>query len=469
MVVADAGKSLSYRFDYWRGAVTLIGAQPWTGYGVANFQQNYNRIKVVTASESPADPHSFILETAVAGGLPLLAILIAILVILFLRMIDVSSVDAAPKSPFAATDSVVDNSNLAILFGALSGCMGIMLFESLVSDTDAIISSFLFVGVTLLVGAAVVRRQWFSDDANSVATCLISVLGILIHLLASGGWMQPGIMNSFCVLVGLAFGIRARQSIESKSMLAAGSHSQWKKTRIIPVACLLIVVVMAVDFARTMCLPVLAASGVKSLIANDPDSVLDPNQWLEIIQLDPLDPELPSLAASQLVELLLKNNLSDSSKHKYAALFDACCENYLKRDANQWMPYAECGRWNAILADNETTAATDAIFGKSRKELAYQYFLRSTELYPNSAQTQLQAAVIAVWCGKLQESRLHVSKAEDIDRETPHADRKLSAAVVVFPKQLESAFGPLEVRESLSHPGYSKGEPIMEWLRTKVR
>ncbi len=43
MIIAESGKSLSYRFDYWRGAVRLIQAEPWIGYGVANFQQNYNR------------------------------------------------------------------------------------------------------------------------------------------------------------------------------------------------------------------------------------------------------------------------------------------------------------------------------------------------------------------------------------------------------------------------------------------
>ena len=90
MIVAEAGKSLSYRFDYWRGAIALIRAEPWTGYGVANFQQNYNRFKVISASESPADPHNFIFETAAAGGLPLLAILFAILSILFLKMLDLS-------------------------------------------------------------------------------------------------------------------------------------------------------------------------------------------------------------------------------------------------------------------------------------------------------------------------------------------------------------------------------------------
>ena len=105
----------------------------------------------------------------------------------------------------------------------------------------------------------------------------------------------------------------------------------------------------------------------------------------------------------------------------------------------------------------------------ARKELAYGYFSKAAELYPNSAQTQLQAAVGATWCGKNSAAKRYMNQVEKIDRETPHTDRKLSAVVVYFPMHLAVTTAPLENQAQVEkQPGYAKGEPTMRWLRTNV-
>ena len=82
LIFQEAGKSLAYRMDYWRGAWKLIAEQPLFGFGSLNFQTAYLQVKAITASESPADPHNFLLELAHSGGLVLLGLTVLLMVCL---------------------------------------------------------------------------------------------------------------------------------------------------------------------------------------------------------------------------------------------------------------------------------------------------------------------------------------------------------------------------------------------------
>ncbi len=463
MILTESGKSLSYRFDYWRGAVTLIQEEPWMGYGVANFQQNYNRVKVITASESPAEPHNFVLETACAGGLPLLATLSAILVILLLKMRELSRLRPEnAASPFGSKTHSIDADRWAILSGGIGSCIGIVFFGLFFSDDDSLTSSILFVCVAGWVFCLIERLQWEVNDEQIAVACLISASVMFFHLLASGGWMQPGVMNSICVLVGLSFGL---PSLQFENCRQTAGRCHW----LVPLAGLLFVMMASADFVKTMCLPVLGSAEIVSSVSNNPTGIREPSEWLEIIKMDPFDLDLPVLAANQCVEVLRRGDLSSSTRQKVVDVFDACCQECLKRDPNQWIPNAECGKWNAILADSELMRDGEKASAIARKELAYGYFSKAAELYPNSAQTQLQAAVGATWCGKNSAAKRYMNQVEKIDRETPHTDRKLSAVVVYFPMHLAVTTAPLENQAQVEkQPGYAKGEPTMRWLRTNV-
>jgi hypothetical protein len=129
----------------------------------------------------------------------------------------------------------------------------------------------------------------------------------------------------------------------------------------------------------------------------------------------------------------------------------------------------EEGRWQAVLAEKYSKSEQTKELGISAKQLASDYFCKSAEFYPNSAHTRLQAAVGAAWCGNAALAKLHTEKAVQIDRETPHADRKLSGVVVFFPKELDTAKSPVEKEAWVdSSDGDAKGEPILRWLRNNV-
>ena len=461
-MVVEAGKSLSYRFDYWRGAIELIRAKPWTGYGFGNFQQNYNRVKLPTASESPADPHNFILETALTGGTPLLVALLGILAILFWRMIELSRPAMEVGVPFGAVAVEKDQASFAVGVGGFLGLAGALSFGFFAADSDALNAIWVFAISSIAIFAISVRWEWLESDQQLSIASSIAAAVILTHLLASGGWMQPGLMNSLCIFVGIPFGLSAvRENSISKSAA--------NRFRGFAVPTLVMVVLIFIGFARTMCFPVLASEALASAKSTEKPSIQDPVDWLEFIETDRFNPDLPRIAAAKCVDVLSGSELSKSTQQKYLEVFEACCLEYVSRDPNQWMTFAELGKWNAALAQSTAFQGKEKSSEETRKQSAFESFAKSAELHPSSAQAQLQAAVMAIWFEKLTEAKSFMNKASIIDQLTTHSDRKLGAAIVLFPRQLELIYAPLvDSARLVYNQRYSRGEPTMLWLRNNV-
>ncbi len=463
-ILSESGKSLSYRFDYWRGAFSLMQSKPWTGYGVANFQHSYDRVKVITASESPADPHNFLLETAAAGGYPLLLSLVFILAILFLKLVESSrKPQVEVDCPFGAKREFMETGRLAFSVGGGACFVGILLFGLLFGDWDSLNSCMLFAVVSTAVFFGIERSQWLREDQQSDSIWLISAAVVVLHLMASGGWMQPGLMNSVCVLVGLAFGacLSRQHTDASPGTRRGGAVASWLG--------LVLVVASIVGFLKTTWFPVLGASALMHSASSDAVETVTTEDLLGGMAIDPYDPELARMAANRCVRELRRNDLSSVSRQRYSKFLDESLEEYVRRDPNQWMPYAQCGQWLAVLVDSEPNEGLNIAIQTSKKVRIYGLFSRAAELYPNSIQTQLQAGVAAAWCGKYSEARAHCDKVEEIDRKTPHLDRKLASVFVFFPKQLDPSWDLLDKNSKADgQEGNARGEPVLRWLRTNL-
>lgn len=71
-VFTEAGKSLGYRLDYWRSSSAMIADYPLLGIGPGCFQTRYPSYMLPQASEVIADPHNFVFELGALFGLPAL-------------------------------------------------------------------------------------------------------------------------------------------------------------------------------------------------------------------------------------------------------------------------------------------------------------------------------------------------------------------------------------------------------------
>jgi hypothetical protein len=170
-----------------------------------------------------------------------------------------------------------------------------------------------------------------------------------------------------------------------------------------------------------------------------------------------------------------RNRLSATEEAKWNQTLELSVSTYLNRDPINWIALTDCGRWNAILAD----AFPEPIQPKvpleknedlaTRRTVASGYFVRAADNYPSSIPAQLQAAIALVWAGDRERAKVYMDRVTEIDRTTPHSDRKLAASVVYFPYSLEATGEPLPDKARIrEEPGNARGEPVMVWLRNTV-
>ena len=69
-VFTEAAKSLTYRLEYWKGAVGIIQEHPLGGVGPGQFRPHYLKYKAAGASEEIADPHQLLLDVWASAGIP---------------------------------------------------------------------------------------------------------------------------------------------------------------------------------------------------------------------------------------------------------------------------------------------------------------------------------------------------------------------------------------------------------------
>jgi len=469
----EAGKSLSYRLEYWQGAWKIVQMHPWYGVGSGNFQSSYAQVKAITASETPADPHNFLVEVTCVGGIPLLIFLLAILSVIAYPLLSGRNrqQNANPTSNSSGKSSRefdATTSSRLIAIGALLACSCLFAFYYLANNDETSIATLLFSGCGCATWIGISSCKLPLSGREMRLACLVSAAAFLLHLCFSGGWMTPGLMCSFSVLVGLGLRFDCNTTSATEMLSIVPRIALSSAMRRVSLAILLLAATF--DLARTLCIPVLATSDELAL-APSVVSNRSIDDWLKTMQLDRWDPVLPRRVANQCVEVLTKRNLSRDEKAKWLAAFDVASQEFLRRDSNHWSAAAECGRWHTFLGEKADRTDQDAGDKKAildHRRMALSNFNRAAQLYPNSASCQLQAAVAAAWADESQNTTEKIEAAMKIDRTTVHLDRKIQASVVIFPYSLETQGTklPTAAREALE-PMAARGEPVLDWLRNR--
>jgi hypothetical protein len=478
LIFQEAGKSLAYRLDYWRGAVALIAMRPWLGYGALNFQATYLQVKAPTAAESPADPHNLALEIAHAGGWPLLGITCVIGIwVGFLWWLSLrprwSSRDATMwmdcdgetdiDSPFAANSVRWDG--WWFWSGAGLAALGVFAWSFFTAGDAALIGTTIGIGVGVLTVVLLTRWQpgaasmskWFRWDAYGFG---VAMAGFVIHLMASGGWMLPGTMALPAVLLGVSLASYARPGAEiapsHPGAVQPSQHWRWG-------------VVAAAWFALaawgwTMLRPVTAGLAGAERMAN---SLVTPSiEDVEaLLTLDPYDPELARFGLEQCVQQL-ERPLGSTARADWEKAFRTLRTTFLDRDPKHALAYAECGRADlrvAVLGQSETQR-------RVWLEQAAEDFAEGAVHYPASAEAQLQAALAAFLAGRKTDAETLADRAEAISTTTRHNDRKLNAAQVFWPRGLEIPEKPLDSVARRGVPkDFARAEPVLHVLRSLLR
>jgi hypothetical protein len=458
LIVLEAGKSLAYRADYWNGAMQLIGRSPWFGYGSLNFQSVYPHVKSITASETPADPHNMWIEIAIDSGLP--GLLIAILAAVYLGVFGIRlwkkrwhfdgeriGHQQQPSAP-----SSIAWIGIGFVTASIATLLMTLLFST---DRDTVVSCFVFVSYAVVVARLLRTEIWgrfVTENASTLGVLICTVTGV--HLCFSGGWMQPGAMNTLAIAIAMILGGQSRNQM---SAIGLSKH--------LPILRFVGWMVACGAFAFSTYLPEVRLARWETEMQFTDPMQLDLESVESALELHRYSPGLADRILGISSMRIMDSRIGSSARNAWFAVYERARQELLDRDRNQSNLKDRCVEWDLQLADFLESREPDrSLVLLARAKTTSE---EAAAQYPSSIQLQMQAAVLAAQAGEWKEASKRLSFVETIDNATPHLDRKLRLASVRVPGGSRSILGPFEENEKVTGtPNQVRGEPVFQRLRS---
>lgn len=175
--------------------------------------------------------------------------------------------------------------------------------------------------------------------------------------------------------------------------------------------------------------------------------------------MDPLDANWDRLLAGTLVRQV-QQSVDAERVERLSAEAMGALEHWTLREPISFLTWRYAGERAMDLA-----AAADKFDLPSNEYLqkSLYFFTNAVESFPSDIQLRLQLAVSCVLVGDLPTAEKQLSVAQDLDRSTPHLDRKLQSQMVWFP----SLSGGLSSAERVDG-SWSRAELVVNWLRSRL-
>jgi O-antigen ligase len=242
-VLTQSARSMSYRWEYWRGAWGVISAGAssplqalaaptfWSGVGPGNFGGRYLLYKLPQASEEIQDPHNLILEVWATAGIAAVLALLAALGLAMFNLIRqpcaVSTADFQEDSPVSSAprrSTRVPRETHAVFSEEAAGAIPPPRSQGWLILAAALgLVMVLFVGEMnlfqndLFARWLVLTAGWVSAVVCGHALwrrCPLPPLGFgtaalasVINLLAAGGISYPGVALCLWLLIALGLNL----------------------------------------------------------------------------------------------------------------------------------------------------------------------------------------------------------------------------------------------------------------------
>jgi tetratricopeptide (TPR) repeat protein len=459
-VLSEAGKSFTYRWQYWVATTNMIRDNPLFGCGPGNFRYVYLRYKLPEASEEVSDPHNFVLELAATVGLPAAIVLCFVLLRTGLKLVRLIRDEQAAANVIAPADlcamakegtSVCQTSwspeVIALGCGWILAWPGGWLFGLLSSAPQT--GTYLLVGCPVAVLSLIALWPWIARGRWSPLVALASLIALGIHWLAAGGLTFPGVAYSFWLIWALSEnmldeGLATSQDvtktpIDSRFEEAITNSKKWPKEislqGVWAYAAGIGLGVTTFLCYYTAYAPVLDARGllaeaarIKGFSRFQAEELLlkaaeaDPwgyEAWLRLLELKVEEMraqnDRPDLSKMDEKEQL-KTTVSVATKN-LAQELDNYALHLLKRARNH-----HAVRWNLAIAYQEYARMTG---DKKALQQAIVYASQAITLYPYQASYHVGYAEILLQAGRLKEAQQAAKKALWLHNVTPHLDRKL--------------------------------------------
>ncbi|REK09480.1 MAG: O-antigen ligase domain-containing protein [Planctomycetota bacterium] len=404
-VLTEASKSLEYRVQYWEATLDMIAEHPIVGVAPGNFQNYYTQYKLPEASEEIRDPHNFLLETWATGGTLAFFALIVLLAAFGWQTWQTPSAvadDATERS--AANDALrlsLGGAAAGALFAFVIG--GPFGFSMTLGQLVGIVASG---GLTIAI-----LWPWINSGTLPPRLPAVALLVLVIHLLAAGGFTFPGVAGTFWLL--LALGLNAFTDPAPTASVATGSRQ-----RLVSAVALVTTLATAAACYFTALLPVLTQ---RELMARATAPGLTDERRIELfLEAAAADP-MSSEPWEAIAQLSLAHFQQEPTSDLWGTRFLRATTSIMALRGHSSAAWRELAAWyqQQYQADPNPELADQIV----------QLCRRAVELYPNSAQTQAQAALALSQDDQADAARKFAARALELDRLTPHADKKLSADI----------------------------------------
>lgn len=417
-VLSEAGKSFSYRIQYWEGSWQALAKHPWLGAGPGNFRQSYLEFKQPESSEEIADPHNWFLDVWSSGGLLALGGALGLLV-LAIR----SWSDAVREWPHSVRETAGNQSDGAtrsptIVAGFLIA-FALLLFKHWLWNEWSwqlpAVASGWFVLWTLL-------RSTFPERRLDPLVALAALLALTVHLLGAGGIEMPGVveMGMLVAVCGVA------AALEQKKAAGEQPRAIPLSTRtVLPLGMLVLILFGACLLTATR--PVLLR---EASVQQGDLQVLDGrlraamSSYAEAAAADPLSPEpLWRMAELQYQSWAESPAAVDRELQQAVELGELAWS----ADPLSSLGPARLGQWCL-----ERAQRNDAAPARDWAERAVSYFRAATKRYPTNADLLAQLAQAAAAAGQDDEARAAARSAlqqDELNHQYGHADKYLPDAV----------------------------------------
>lgn len=408
LVLAETGKSLRYRLEYWQGACQIVREHPWRGVGPGNFGTHYQRYKLPGASEEVQDPHNAVLElwsTSGVGAALLWVATVAGFVVVTTRRGPNPDV---PRSPdVAPRRSYLPH---AVLAAALAVGAVELFFPVGWSEQARPVILLALLG-SVAVGAKVAEHL-HADDALHHAV-VGGVLGLALHLMAAGGISYPAVATPWWCAIAAGIGL---------TQARAGSPRPVRVGPKIAGVVLIALVALTGLFSATWCWPHVRAGALKAQAIEEQaqgrrDRV--ERHWRRAASLVPSDPEPWRALAGHYVRLWRARSGADQPI-AFTRAEDAF-RQVIRRDPDRSAAYRDLGLLYMARAGRGDRASMTQALDALRT---------AVRLYPNNAGNRVCLSQALWMAGDRTEARRQAQRAvhlDDLMIRAGHVDKTLSA------------------------------------------
>jgi hypothetical protein len=435
-VLTEAPKSVLYRIEYWRATAKIIAQYPVFGCGPGNFQEAYTAFKLPEASETPADPHNFLLEIWATAGTPAVLLLLALLIAF---AADIAAIERLGIGKISADDDplVADPKWLALTGAVVGLLVSAPVASALGYPLDSVSPALRSLPQVWLLGIPLLAATWWSlnrwldcglDTGElPLSATIVPQLVLLINLLAAGAVVFPAVISTALVLLPVALCIAGFSALHEPTARTStrppSLPTQLKPSPLVGGLALLGALLLAATCFYTEYYPVLnghraLADAMYRLEIKEYREALD--KLIAAAETDSLAPEPRRL----LAEVLLGRWEATKSGREWQA-FAAAADEYRRLDPRHHAALYTRGTWY-LTAWRKSGHREDL-------DVALAAFREAIQRYPNHAFYHAQLAWALHLAGDDAAARPEAEIALNLDEKMPHQEQKLARRHVADP------------------------------------